>query len=233
MTVFILKIIALITMMIDHYGAIFQNNIHIYRIIGRLAFPIYSFLLVEGYFNTRNIKKYAIRLFIFALISEIPFDLAFYGSVGLEHQNIFFTLLIGLGTIYFIDHKEKYNIKNGYIFLFSGILAIILAVDYNFVGIIYILAFYFTREYPKTIRIPRVALIIFLANLVSMSITQQYALLTLPIIYLYNEELGPKNKALQVLFYAAYPLTSSDILFITRALIFRPIQQVFHDFHLH
>lgn len=206
MSVFILKIIALLTMMIDHYGAIFQNNINIYRIIGRLAFPIYCFLLVEGYFHTRNVKKYATRLFVFALISEIPFDLAFYGSVGFQHQNIFFTLLIGLGAIYLIDNKEKYNIKNGYIFFFSGILAIILAVDYNFIGIIYILAFYFTREYPKTIRLPRVALIIFLANLVSMSITQQYAILALPIIFLYNKELGPKNKALQILFYAAYPL---------------------------
>src|SRR5690554_6284341 len=92
MTSLILKILALTTMIIDHYGAILQSNILIYRIIGRLAFPIYCFLLVEGYFNTSNVKNYAKRLFIFALISEIPFDLVFYGQIGFEHQNIFFTL---------------------------------------------------------------------------------------------------------------------------------------------
>lgn len=206
MNVLILKIIALTSMIIDHYGAIFQNSINIYRIIGRLAFPIYCFLLVEGYLHTNDIKKYAKRLFIFALISELPFDLAFYGKLGFTHQNIFFTLLIGLGAMYFLDNKEKYNIKKGSIFLISGILAIVFSVDYNFIGIIYILAFYFTKDYTKSIRLPRVALIIFLANLISMSLTQQFALLALPIIYFYNEELGPKNKPLQMLFYTAYPL---------------------------
>jgi hypothetical protein len=92
MSVLVLKTLALFTMVIDHYGAIFQSDIIIYRIIGRLAFPIYCFLLVEGYFHTSNIKKYAARLLIFAFISEIPFDLAFFGHVGFEHQNIFFTL---------------------------------------------------------------------------------------------------------------------------------------------
>ena len=95
MSSLVLKITALITMIIDHYGAIFQGNIIIYRIIGRLAFPIYCFLLVEGYTHTSNIKKYASRLIAFAIISEIPFDLAFFGKIGFEHQNIFFTLFIG------------------------------------------------------------------------------------------------------------------------------------------
>ena len=206
MNVFILKLIALSAMIIDHYGAIFQNGMNIYRIIGRIAFPIYCFLLVEGYFKTKDIKKYAKRLFIFALISEVPFDLAFRGKLEFGHQNIFFTLLIGLGAIYLLENIEKYDIKKGYIFFMAGILAIILAVDYNFIGIIYILAFYYTRNYPKETRLPKVALMMFLTNLMILSTTQQFALLALPIIYLYNGELGPKNKALQMLFYTAYPL---------------------------
>jgi len=206
MNVLIIKMIALTSMIIDHYGAIFQSGTDMYRIIGRLAFPIYCFLLVEGYIHTKDVKKYAKRLFIFALISEVPFDLAFYNKLGFVHQNIFFTLFIGLAAIYFIDNKEgKYNFNKNLIIAAAGILSIILSVDYNIIGIIYILAFYFTRNYQKSKRISIVALAMFLANL-SSSVLQQFSLLALPIIYFYNGELGPKNKVMQMLFYAAYPL---------------------------
>jgi hypothetical protein len=87
-----LKIVALSTMIIDHYGAIFQNDIIIFRIIGRLAFPIYCFLLVEGYYHTSNVKKYAARLLVFAFISEIPFDLAFFGESVLSKSYIIATI---------------------------------------------------------------------------------------------------------------------------------------------
>lgn len=205
MNVLIIKMIALTSMIIDHYGAIFQSGTDIYRIIGRLAFPIYCFLLVEGYFHTKDVKKYAKRLFLFALISEVPFDLAFYNKIGFVHQNIFFTLFIGLAAIYFIDNKEgKYNLNKNLIMAAAGISSMILSVDYSIIGIIYILAFYFTRNYPKSKRISTVALVMLLVNL-SSSVLQQFSLLALPIIYFYNGELGPKNKVLQILFYVTYP----------------------------
>ena len=207
MNVLILKLIALTTMIIDHYGAIFQGDVALYRIIGRLAFPIYCFLLVEGYFHTKDVKKYAQRLLLFALISEIPFDLAFYGKVGFTHQNIFFTLFIGLATIFVLENKEeKYNFNKSAVLFVAGILAIVFSVDYNIIGIIYILAFYFTRNLPMLKKFPALAFILFITNIVSASPTQQYALLALPIIFLYNGKLGPKNKPLQMLFYSAYPL---------------------------
>lgn len=206
MNVFILKSLALIFMIIDHYGAIFHEGIDIYRIIGRLAFPIYCFLLVEGYHHTGNIKRYAKRLLIFAIISEIPFDLAFYNGLETMHQNIFFTLLIGLGTMYFLDNGEKYNIKKSMVVLIGTMAAIILKTDYNFIGIIYILAFYYTKELSKLERLAKIAIIIFLINLISLSFYQQFALLSLPIMYFYNGKLGPNNKTLQALFYIAYPL---------------------------
>ena len=112
MNTFILKLIALVSMIIDHYGAIFHEDIMAYRMIGRIAFPIYSFLLVEGYFHTSDFKRYAKRLFIFALVSEVFFDFAFYGKIYLGHQNIFFTLFLGLMTMHFMDNKDgRYKLK--------------------------------------------------------------------------------------------------------------------------
>lgn len=123
-----LKLIAIITMFIDHTGATvlrailnhpsFMNRflnrgswIEIYtlsRKIGRLAFPIFCFLLVEGFLHTRNVRKYSFRLFLFALISEIPFDIALKGSWYFpQKQNVYFTLLIGLLVLIGFSYCEQ------------------------------------------------------------------------------------------------------------------------------
>lgn len=207
MNVFVLKVIALTSMIIDHYGAIFYSDIHIYRIIGRLAFPIYCFLLVEGYQYTSNVNRYIKRLLIFALISEIPFDLAFYGGLEFKHQNIFFTLSIGLIAMYLIDKQEgKYVFNDTAVFIGACVIAMILMVDYSFLGIIYILLFHKVRDYPMHKKLFNVAIIMFLLNLISTGWIQQFSLLAIPIIYLYKGKLGPKNKFSQIFFYAAYPL---------------------------
>lgn len=105
-----LKMIAMITMLIDHTSAILVYGMSVklmsyplymlsvvMRWVGRLAFPIFCFLLVEGMLYTSNKGKYALRLLLFALISEVPFNLAFRGSVwAADYQNVFFTLFIGL-----------------------------------------------------------------------------------------------------------------------------------------
>jgi hypothetical protein len=78
------------------------------RYIGRIAFPIYCFLIVEGFLHTKNVKKYALRLGLFALISEIPFDLAFNrGWLDISSNNVYFTLLIGLLVIWGISYIRK------------------------------------------------------------------------------------------------------------------------------
>ncbi|NLY85299.1 MAG: hypothetical protein GX077_02975 [Tissierellia bacterium] len=207
MNTFILKLIALTTMIVDHYGAIFHEDIMIYRVIGRLAFPIYCFLLVEGFFNTRDFKSYAKRLFIFGLISEIFFDYAFYGRLYFGHQNIFFTLFIGLMAMYFLENKDgKYKISRNMVLFLAIILSTFLFVDYAFMGIIYILAFYYYREYPSKNKFLRLGIIMLIVNLAFTSLVQQFSLLALPILYFYNGKLGPKNKPLQLSFYIAYPL---------------------------
>ena len=97
-----LKIIAMISMVFDHVGDMFFPSVMWPRMIGRLAMPIFSFFIAEGFAHTRDKKKYLGRLGLFALISEIPFDLAFDGKIGLGHQNIMLTFfLAGLALMLF------------------------------------------------------------------------------------------------------------------------------------
>ncbi|MFA5577162.1 MAG: TraX family protein [Tissierellaceae bacterium] len=216
MNVLVLKLIALSSMIVDHYGAIFRPGIDIYRIVGRLAFPIYAFLLVEGYFHTRDIKKYGLRLFAFALISEIPFDYAFYGGLSLVHQNIFFTLFLGLVAIYVLDNfKKKQRFLKFILLLLTAFIAEFLHTDYGLVGIMYIIAFYIGRKFSRAKGLLISGLILSYFNLHSR--IQQFSILSLPILYFYNGELGPRSRFLQWFFYMAYPLHLS-IFYIARLL---------------
>ena len=96
MTGFQLKLLAMIAMTLDHIGCIFFPRLPLLRMIGRLAMPILCFFIGEGLRHTRNPQKYLLRLVGFALISELPFDLAFYGRVDWASQNVYFTLALGL-----------------------------------------------------------------------------------------------------------------------------------------
>jgi hypothetical protein len=104
MTAFILKIIALTSMFIDHIGAVFPDLYYSYemRVIGRMAFPIFAFLIAEGCRHSRSMPKFLLRLGIFALISEIPFDLALKeGNINFFYDtNIFYTLFLGAASVY-------------------------------------------------------------------------------------------------------------------------------------
>lgn len=205
MNTLVLKLIAITSMIIDHYGAIFAPHEPIFRYAGRLAFPIFCFLLVEGFIHTRDIKKYGQRLLIFAFISEIPFDLAFYGSIGFEHQNIFFTLFIGLAMMYYLD-KSQENWNKVSIVSIAMILAFIFVVDYNIIGIIYILVFYLTKDMVRIKRLPLIAIILSIVNLGFVNMAQQFSLLSLPLLFFYNGELGPVNSWIKKFFYLFYPL---------------------------
>jgi hypothetical protein len=164
-----LKIIAMVTMMIDHFAASVVYGMYyldqydsqivaathdIMRLIGRVAFPIFCFLLVEGYRYTRNAWKYALRLGIFAIVSEIPFDLALFNKiVDLNYQNVFFTLLLGLLTIKIMDIVwEKYqNTFAGWsasfgVALLGIIAADLLRTDYGSRGVLCIVIFFIFRH---------------------------------------------------------------------------------------
>lgn len=108
-----LKIIAIISMLTDHTAIVFfKDNQQLYTFmrlwIGRMAFPIFCFLLVEGFQKTRNPLKYAGRLLCFALLSELPQDIALYGSIpDWRHQNVLFTLFIGILMLWGMEQVQQ------------------------------------------------------------------------------------------------------------------------------
>ena len=104
-----LKIIAMISMAFDHVGDMFFPSVMWPRMIGRLAMPIFSFFIAEGFAHTRDKKKYLGRLGLFALISEIPFDLAFDGRLGLGHQNIMLTFFLAASALLLFDRIRGGN----------------------------------------------------------------------------------------------------------------------------
>lgn len=139
-----LKIFACIFMLIDHAGLLLFNNNLVLRCIGRLAFPIFAFQSTIGYKNTRNKRKYILRMLIFALISQYPYFLFQKSyeasSLGL---NVGFTLLLGLISLYIIDlAKEKNNYSIFLLILPILLSSYLLNVDYEFYGVILIILFY-------------------------------------------------------------------------------------------
>lgn len=194
---FQLKCVAIVTMLIDHVGAIFFPEYLVFRYIGRIAFPIFCFLLVEGFFHTRDIRKYLFRLGVFALISEIPYDLAFRGTVlEFEKQNVFFTLFIGVALMYALEQCSEWPIKIVEVLLAMS-FAVFLCTDYSFKGILLISIYYFFRKY-KWLKVGLGAF----WNLLWGEI-QRYGILASLLLAVYN---GERGYPLKYFFYVFYPL---------------------------
>lgn len=220
-----LKCIALITMFIDHIGAAVLARLLIVgngseflyqtyfamRTIGRIAFPIFCFLLVEGFEHTKDRKKYALRLLVFALISEIPFDLAFSGKmIDFSYQNVFFTLFIGLVTMmafHKIEEKAEWNpILRGAMLaaiLFAGMgIAYLLRTDYDAKGVMCIMALYVFRK----MRGPQI-----LAGCIAFCWWELPALVAFIPIAFYN---GKRGWNMKYIFYVFYPLHLLVLYFV-------------------
>ncbi|MFD2672998.1 TraX family protein [Marinicrinis sediminis] len=138
-----LHYLAMLTMLIDHVGVVFFPEENLYRVIGRCAFPLYSWLLVQGYVHTRSRKKYAIRLLILACVSQLPFMLA----LNTGQLNVIFTLLLALIYLYVQDLRIQP--------LFKGLLAaaillasILIPMDYGIYGIVLVLIYRYTSTQP-------------------------------------------------------------------------------------
>ena len=219
-----LKTIAVISMTIDHFGSAILKPLRtitldryqymhntvcslypICRDIGRLAFPIFCFLLVEGFNHTHNRVRYACHMFLFALLSEFPFDYALKNSIiNTHYQNVYFTLLIGLlvlmGVQYFEtrDINTKYdpylNLFMEFIVSLAGLLLVKwMHTDYGYKGVFLILVLYFLRS-------DRIVQAIFGAIAISW---ERIAPLAFIPVWLYNGKRGRQNK---YFFYFFYPV---------------------------
>lgn len=212
---FDLKLIATITMTIDHIGVVFGTFLYnFFRAVGRLSFPIFAFLLTEGYTYTKSFSKYFLRLLVLALVSEIIYDYVFFGSfIYLGANNIFFTLILGLLTLWLLD-KSRSLVKRYFkdkvdlviilpityilIIVVFSLIAELLNFSYGMLGILIISFFYLFKDN-------------FLLSFISVSIStlilgegiQYFSLLSLIFIYFYNKKLGKKCK---LFFYLYYPL---------------------------
>lgn len=251
LTVTSLKLIAIGAMFIDHFAAIilsslqsvygqtidsffwFQLIIILMRLIGRIAFPIFAYLIVNGFYHTSDKKMYALRLAAFAVISEPFFDFGVSGMwLEFSHQNVFFTLALGLLAIWGYDNISRDDSKNyigGLLVVCISFLAQMLQTDYGFYGIITIFVMYLFFDQFK-----RLSILLIILNLLLygsqltvfwtifsqsyqssyqvgiqiiyyvMANAQLFSLVALFILKYYN---GEKGKAFnKYVFYAFYPV---------------------------
>jgi len=210
MSSFVLKIIAVITMFIDHVGYAIFGKFSFFNYIGRIAFPIFAFQISEGYSHTKDLKKYFLRLFIFAIVSQIPFML-FSKIISNDFTlNIFFTLLLGLISIYLYD-KSKYKIVGIILAILIGLLSDFAHCDYGFYGVAIIFLFYVFKSdvIKSSIAFMLSTTIKYLIPIFKYGFYDIYLYLLictlLPIIFisLYN---GKKGKDTKYLLYLFYPI---------------------------
>ena len=211
MSIFTIKIIACITMILDHIKyAIPETNSFITTYFGRISYPLFAFLITEGYVHTKSLKKYYKRLILFAIISQIPF--MFFRTLVGEYLmlNILFTLLLGLFAITIFD-----KIKNKFIALPICVLIIymgkILNVDYSWFGVATVFVFYIFRD-KKVLKIISFGMLIIsyyysrgLLDIITNGIILNFIFTISACIFicLYNGKLGKKTK---YFFYWFYPV---------------------------
>ena len=217
MNSFALHILAMLLMLCDHLQLTLLPELPILRCVGRLAFPLFAFMAVEGYLRTRNLKNYLLRLLMLGVISEIPFDLLVSGSVFYPvHQNVIWTIVLGLCCIWAFENisADLKKMLSAVVIIASLAAAIIARVDYSSAGVLTLLAFYAFRGTTVRCRLLQLLSlgIINLMLLGGVELTFPYqalAVLSLPIIWLYDGSQGPHDgfiKAANYLFYPAHML---------------------------
>jgi hypothetical protein len=188
----VLKLLGIVFMIIDHIGEIFFPDVIIFRIFGRLSYPIFAYGIAIGYQYTKNFKSYLLRLSLFFIVSQPFFTLVFQKGI-----NIFATLLIGLIAIYFYDKKQYPSI----VLLF--IIAQFLALDYGLYGLGLILTFYIFKDNLTGLVLSQIAINIVFA-MHYHTLLQAYSLIAL--IFIYKNEWFINIHLNKYIGYMFYPI---------------------------
>lgn len=203
MSGFTLKWIALITMVVDHTGALLFPGVPLFRIIGRISFPLYGLLLVQGFTHTSSLKKYAGRLALFAVLSEPCYQYFHSGTITLfALKNVFFELLLGIAALYCVRRGKEQR----WFYLGAAgavVLAQVLHLMYGGYGILLMLGFYLCKEVKWAV-IPLLAVLSFLYCWNTGTTTQLWAVLAAVPMLLYNGRRGQQFP--KYVFYAFYPV---------------------------
>ena len=228
MSSFVIKLIAMFAMLCDHASDAIIGHFNFLNLVGRISFPLFAFQLVIGFKNTSNVKKYLTRMFVFAIISQLPFQILIKNYSGEFLLNIFFTLILGLISLMIVN---KCFCKNGVIntiikiALVVGIcsLASLSKCDYGAIGVLEILLIYYT--YPcdwkkRTNKVNVIKLILLISGAIGLSAINYRDVLkshligyyigiiiatTIP-IFIMIEYNGKKGKEPKYLFYSFYPI---------------------------
>jgi len=192
-----LKLIACGTMLLDHIGLVYSAGWMRYP--GRLAFPIYCFLLTEGARHTCDSGRYGVRLLLCALISELPFDMMLFGSLSFERQNTVFTLLLGFAVILAIRRLQFVPWK--ILLLCLGMaVAEYLRLDYGAPGIALIAVFFIA----DAMWLQMIALFVF--AWISGGGVHYFAVLSIIPIALYSGKQRIQSPVFRRMLYLFYPV---------------------------
>ena len=214
---FHLKLIAICTMFIDHLGyTLFPGDLWL-RCVGRVAFPIFCFLIAEGCVYTHDRRKYALRLLAFALLSEIPFNLMNSGAVwDRYHQNVLWTLLLGALVCWLMDRALKKRSTGALALTGAAMVAAyflleLACTDYGGWGMLLVVMFYAVHRAPygsaAKMTAQAAGRAFFCLAVMGGAVTiELYAMLALLPIWLYNGRRGFSNRVVQYGFYAFYPV---------------------------
>ena len=224
-----LKLIACVTMLIDHIGAsciearygtaanypagLLELDLTL-RLIGRLAFPIFCFLLVEGFLHTHDVQKYIRRLLLFGVVSEIPFDMAFFRvPFHWGHQNVYWTLALGVIAMAAMRHFQaaegRLTWKGGLAALGCALAAELAATDYGAIGVALIVALYLTRNSRTQQCVIGAVMMLF----------ERTAPLAFVLTWFYNGQRGYCPKWAKQAFYWFYPVHLVVLGIVTNVLL--------------
>jgi len=214
----LLKIIAIVTMALDHIYVILYPDLLLLHIVGRLAFPLFAYLIVLGIESTEKPRKYMLMLLSFALISQVPYFLAFEIQ-PFERLNILFTLFLSAVTIYF------YNKKSPLAFI-PLLLSIIIPTEGTYYVVLMVVGMKLLKENPK---LGVLALVAVNLQFLLIPDVQILSLFAVPLIFLHvkgwfkKEILIPENSFAYSLrkytFYVFYPLHLA-LLFLIKLFFF-------------